>query len=209
MSLPWVRFHQAASDLIGILQDAGRVVSGTSAQRQVVSPTDVPAGTLWVESDRLLVYVAGPTWSYVCGQMQTTLAGQPLHLGASDAGLLLHVSDYGHLLRWSGTVWELAPGDPGNGFFQDFAVAPPDAAWWQACDGSPTTYLHWGVAPLDTLPFTTPSLSGSPAYRKSGAAYSGAVVITDGALTGGAGWTYAAPGTSDPSHITTPVFFRR
>lgn len=107
------------------------------------------------------------------GVLVGTLAEQPTGLGPSHAGLLYMVTDLGHECRWNGTAWEFAPGDEGNGFFRDFAVAPQMSGWWQVCDGSATTRLVVGGITLTTAAFTTPNLSD--AYRKAGA-YTGSVL---------------------------------
>jgi hypothetical protein len=71
-----------------------------------------------------------------------TLAQQPTGLTAADSGLLYQVlAPYNHTVRWSGTVWEFAPGDCGNGYLADRAFAPQEAGW-QICDGSATDYLE-------------------------------------------------------------------
>lgn len=101
-------------------------------------------------------------------------AGQPT-LGAGDVGFLGFVTDYGHWVRWTGTIWQFAPGETGNGFFRDFAIVPQEAGW-QLCDGSATDYLVVGAAALTVTAITPPNLAGAPAYRKSAAAYSGAPV---------------------------------
>lgn len=70
------------------------------------------------------------------------------------AGGIGFVSDYGHMVRWTGSVWEFAPGDPGNGYVVPFAVAPQGVGWG-LCDGSAYAYLVVGGATLTTANFTT------------------------------------------------------
>jgi hypothetical protein len=77
-------------------------------------------------------------------------------LTAGDAGALFAVSDYNHVVRWNGTIFEFGPGDPGNGFYASFAVPPALSGGWQRCDGSATTYLVVGAATLQTAAFVTP-----------------------------------------------------
>lgn len=93
-------------------------------------------------------------------------------LGTNDNGLLIEVTDYAHVLKWSGTAWGWGPGESGSGYFQDFAVAPTGTGW-HACDGSAgVAYLKAdGTTGTVTLPNTT----GSAAYRKNGAAYASAI----------------------------------
>jgi hypothetical protein len=66
-----------------------------------------------------------------------------LGLGAGDAGYVAFETAYGHLLRWTGAVWEFAPGDCGNKFFRDF-IGTPQETGWALCDGSATDYLKLG-----------------------------------------------------------------
>jgi hypothetical protein len=101
------------------------------------------------------------------------LADQPTLTG-SDAGYLAYVTDYGHLVRWTGSVWEFAPGDVGNKFLRMFFGAPQEVGW-QLCDGSATTYLVVGGATLTTAAFTTPNISVSTAFIKTIAAYTGTI----------------------------------
>jgi hypothetical protein len=125
-----------------------------------------------------------------------TRAAQPT-LGLLDEGYLGFVTDFNHFVRWTGTVWAFAAGDVGNKFFRDFAGTPQETGW-QLSDGTATTYLVVGGATLTTANFTTPNLTGTPAYRKSIAAYTGAITAA------------TAPGISGPgstgnagSHTTT------
>lgn len=92
----------------------------------------------------------------------------PTDLGTADVGLLLQVADYGHLMRWSGTVWEFAPGDSGNGYIKDCLV-PPQQEGWALCDGQGTSYLRSGNATLFATSITTPNELSTGVYHKSGA----------------------------------------
>lgn len=110
-------------------------------------------------------------------------AAQP-SLGASDEGYIAFETTYGHLLRWTGAVWEFAPGDLGNGFRRDFAIVPQEIGW-KLCDGTLTDYLTVGAAALTVTAFTPPNLSGSPAFHKSSALYTGTIeAAIGGGLTG-------------------------
>lgn len=106
------------------------------------------------------------------------VADQPT-LTASDEGFVGYVSDYGHTVRWDGTVWRFAPGDVGNAFFRSCPVAPQDSAFWGLCDGSIYNYLVLATT-LTTAAFTTPNLSGTPTYLRSGA-YTGTITANGGA----------------------------
>ena len=101
------------------------------------------------------------------------LADQPT-LAAGDSGYLAFVTDYGHLVRWTGTVWELAPGDVGNRFMRFFVGAPQDSAFWQLADGTATTFLTLGGATLTTTAFTTPNVPAGT-FIKVLAAFTGLI----------------------------------
>ena len=92
------------------------------------------------------------------------VGSQPTLTGA-DAGYLAYVTDYGHLVHWTGTVWEFAPGDVGNKFRRDFMGAPQEVGW-QLMDGSATTYLTVGAATLTTSAYTTPDWSVPDVLQK-------------------------------------------
>ena len=101
------------------------------------------------------------------------LADQPT-LGTADEGYLAFVTDYGHLVRWTGTAWEFAPGDVGNRFLRMFVGAPQDSAFWQLADGTATTFLTVGGATLTTTAFTTPNVAAGT-FFKALAAYTGTI----------------------------------
>lgn len=126
----------------------------------------------------------------------TLLAGnlidQPLNLTAADSGLEFLVLDFGHRMRWTGSVWEFAAGDCGNNFFRASPSAPQGTGW-QLCDGTVTSYLVAGAS-LTTAPFTTPNIAGNPAYLKGAAAYSGAIQAAIAAAISGS-TANASPGT--------------
>lgn len=82
-------------------------------------------------------------------------------LTQGDAGALFAVSDYNHVVRWTGSIFEFAAGDPGNGFYAAFAFAPVLTGGWQLCDGSATTYLVVGGPALQTAVFVTPVLANT------------------------------------------------
>lgn len=134
-----------------------------------------------------------------------TLAEQPTTLDASNDGLLFYVNDYGHVVRYNASLnaWEFAPGDSGSGYFADFAITP-QAPGWALCDGSTISYLVVGGAALATANITLPNLTGTPAYRKSAAAYAAAIVAAGGSTgtgTTGAGGDHdhgASTGSNNP-----------
>ena len=144
-----------------------------------------------------------------------TLVNQPTGLTLRDVGRLFMVTDYGHLVRWTGAVWQFAPGDGGNKFFRDFISAPQETGW-QLCDGTAgVTYLVVGGIALTTASLTVPNFTATPAYRRSAAAYSGPGITAAVApgLTGGG--TIAVTGasavdaTGQPARLEVLTYFRR
>lgn len=107
-----------------------------------------------------------------------TLANIPTGLNSGDAGFRYRITDYGHEVVWSGSRWDFAPGDDGNGYFQDFAITPQQNGW-ALCDGSVTDYLLMGSTIVATS-ITLPSASGY--YRKSAGAYNATLVA--GSMSG-------------------------
>lgn len=101
-----------------------------------------------------------------------TFANQPA-LTPGDAGFIYNVTDYGHRVRWTGTVWEWAPGDLGNNFFVIMSAAP-SANGWILCNGAVTDYLVVGAAALAVAPITLPNPADGTFLKKL-AAYTGAV----------------------------------
>lgn len=92
------------------------------------------------------------------GANRFLLANQPT-LGPEDAGYVGLVTDYWHLVRWTGTAWEFFPGDSGSGYIVLFGVTP-QAAGWRICDGTAALYLVVG-ATLTTASFTTPNTANT------------------------------------------------
>lgn len=141
---------------------------------------------------------------------QGTAINVPTGLGVADIGTVFYVTDYGHIVIWTGMAWEFAPGDVGNGFFRDYAIAPQEVGWY-LCNGGTTTYLVVGTT-LSTMSFTTPNLTGSPAYRKAAAAYTGTINAGSGStgagsMTGtgttGTGTTGTGTSGSESADITS------
>ena len=127
---------------------------------------------------------------------QTIAQVNALGLGSGDEGALYRLSDgFGHLVRWSGSVWEWGPGDPGNGYRQDFFITP-DATRWAPCDGNNTTYLTGiGTTTLAATTFATPNITAGT-FPASGA-YTGSVVaaVAPGVSGSTANATAAVSGT--------------
>jgi LAGLIDADG DNA endonuclease family len=109
------------------------------------APGNYPVGTLFVISDRnnltyqVQTVSSANTWVYYEGTYFVTQSAisaikgyNATALGVNDTGLLISVTDYAHVLKWSGTAWGWGPGESGSGYFSDFAVAPTGSGW-QAC----------------------------------------------------------------------------
>jgi hypothetical protein len=100
-----------------------------------------------------------PSVSAAFGSATATLATMPT-LTAAQAGTVVAVVDFGHFVVWTGSVWQFAPGDAGNAYYVQFAVAPT-APGWHAADGSATSYLTVGGATLTATPFVTAIIAGA------------------------------------------------
>lgn len=167
---------------------------GTAADRAALDMAKVQDGTLFWETDTGLVYQAQKNaagtllaWVYFSGTYQRTqsqLTALAATLGANDADLPVEVTDYRHILRWTGTAWECAAGEVLGGFIQGFAVDPDPTTGWQYCDGTATTYLKKDGT---TGNFTTPDLTSAAnkaAYLKLGTPVAGPTAATAPAFTG-------------------------
>lgn len=150
---------------------------GTAAERIAAKTGGLIDGSFWIETDTGLVYQWHSTaWAYVsgtCRRTQAQLATLAGALGTNDAGLLVEVTDYRHVLRWTGTGWSWGPGEDGRHDIVALPVDPDDAIGWQLCDGSTVAYLKGDGT---TGNFTTPDLTSAAnkaAYLKLGDAVSG------------------------------------
>lgn len=76
---------------------------------------------------------AAPNLVYSTQANLATLAGT---LGTVNAGLLVWVTDYAHMLQWDGAAFQRGPGDTEHSdTFHDFGAAPTDTGW-HICDGT-------------------------------------------------------------------------
>lgn len=81
--------------------------------------------------------------SAITGQIsEVTAAGLPTNLGLAAAGSQYYVTDYAHLLLWTGTAWAWAPAELGSGFVVNFLQATPPGVGWHLCDGSKVSMLQ-------------------------------------------------------------------
>lgn len=184
----------------------GSILSGTHGARPAT--TNYPVNAEYLETDRNALYrnVAG-TWTLsrtaILSCTQATLPGS---LGSGDAGLLVWVTDYCHMLEWNGTGWQWGPGEAGNGWIEGFYLAP-NANGWAQCNGATVNYLK---SDGTTGSIALPNLMATPAYPQLGAAYVGinpAVAPTAanngfGALVDGTNTTYDVAGRIHTHAIT-------
>ena len=138
------------------------------------SPVNPPANTL---PGTFQPVTAQPVYTQAT---QANLAALAATLGASNAGLLVWVTDYNHVLTWTGTGYAWGPGDNGSNYFVGMATAPT-ANGWHVCDGSFVNYLKSdGTLGGATLPNT----ASSAAYMKFGSAYTTIQVADAPVFTG-------------------------
>lgn len=116
-------------------------------------------------------------WTYFSGQVartQTNLSALAGLLGAADTGLLVDVTDFAHILKWTGTVWAYAdPTDPA-GRIEAFLVDPSPTTGWHLCDG--TANVPYLLATGATSTQSLPNLTSTPAYLKFGTPASATLV---------------------------------
>lgn len=105
-------------------------------------------------------------------------------------GTLVEVTDYAHVLRWTGTAWQWGPGENGSGMLVPFAVAPTGSGW-HLCDGTAGVSYLKADGTLGTV--TLPNTAGSAAYLKLGPAYS--ATITAAAVP-----TITSPTVTNPAN---------
>ena len=85
---------------------------------------------------RTLLYLLRGTEQLVQADLATFAAS----LDQQDAGILAALTDFNHVLQWTGTGWRFAPGDSGSGYITTFLFAPLTTGW-HLCDGTTVTYL--------------------------------------------------------------------
>lgn len=129
----WTKFFQSLPFSIKVQQ----LVKGTHSVKTALPASQYADGSLFYETDRKLWYAAvGNSWNYLTGYLQVPQSALPTDLGASDTGLLAYVTDFAHVLMWTGTGWVWGPGDPGSDMVLAFVTGPDPITGWQACDGS-------------------------------------------------------------------------
>lgn len=183
-------------------QGNGQILEDTHANRLTLyPPTNYPVGTVFFETDRLIVYVVYSSsgslvWKYVAGEYYDTFAARPTDLTTNDIGYLYIPTEHLHWCRWSGSAWKIL--DDNSGTFIDSARAL--GTGWQLCDGTATSYLTISGADLAQTAFTTPdeNSGASGVYHKSIAAYTGTInAATAGTLSGSTANTTATNQNAD------------
>lgn len=173
ISFPWSAWLNLLRNTLSV----GGVpnLTGTRADRVAISAANYPPGTLFYETDSTLFYIVeGSNWVYSSGtyqQTQAELAALIAALGTNDSEMLIEVTDYGHVLRWTGTALDWGPNDLGSAYFQDFGAAPTKTGW-HACDGTTVNYLK-ADGTLGSL--LLPNSIATASYRKLGSIYSAAI----------------------------------
>ena len=141
-----------------------------------------------LDIDARIVALVNGKEPIILQKTQSQLAALASSLTAKQKGQLVEVTDYAHLLEWSGTAFIWAPGDAESDWFV-FTGGSTRGTGWHACDGSTVSYLK----PDGTLGSRVlPNTAGSAAYAKAASAYSAA--ITSAAVP-----TISAPTISTPS----------
>lgn len=83
-------------------------------------------------------------------QVSATQDSLPTDFTSVDSGLLVAISDYGHLLEWSGSAFVWAVGEAGSGYVALF-VNPPTQKGWHLCDGSTVKQLQQDGSLIDVV----------------------------------------------------------
>lgn len=206
---------------------SGFVLQDTHAARLSSYPaTNYAIGTLFFETDRTVIYINQGTpgssnWVFCEGVCYTVQSAIPNDLGTNDIGFLNSVTDYGHMLEWTGTAWQWGPGEPGSGMLQLFDVDPTGPGW-HLYDGSLVSFLKKdGTLGTVTLPNlsgaspiqvylktgatnTTPNAPVLPTLTTSGLSFTG----TAGAVTGTASTPlfFGNPATPTVASVSSPTF---
>lgn len=133
VSREWLQFFFG----IALAKNVPTFLANTHANRAQIPAQNYANGTLLFETDRGVVYIAvNGSWYYFAGTMQVTQSALPVDLALSDINFLAEVTDYAHLLMWTGKAWTWASAEPGSDFIVLFLNGPNPQTGWQLCDGS-------------------------------------------------------------------------
>lgn len=178
--------------LVGPLNAAGPIRFGLFTTRGAPISR---SGELFIATDHNYVgwLSTGTAWIPVFGRNRATQSGISAisaMLTSNDANYRLEVTDFVHVLRWSGSAWAFAPEDDGSNYYRMADEAPTNGLW-QACDGSTVSYLKadgtTGSKSLDDL--------STSAYLKGG--------TTAAAVAAASGFTDDDPTTRHTHTFTT------
>lgn len=145
------------------------ILVGTHLNRLTTYPaTGQAVGTMFWEYDRTLLYVVtdafGPKqWRYVSGIYKTSQSALPNDFSSGDVGAQVEVTDYAHILEWTGAAFRFFGNDT-SGYIQMWPAAPDPLTGWQLCNGTATHRL----AKDGTLVSVTVPNYTTPAYAKLG-----------------------------------------
>jgi hypothetical protein len=198
-----------------------RVIQTAWADRAKYAAGTYREGSLLAITDHPLLFVSkAQAWAYKAGHFRDTLANIPTAaLGTADAGLLYDVTDYDHILRWSGSAWGWGTGNPSPSGIYGLFESAPTTNGWQLCNGSTVARLNAdGTTTNVSVPdVTTPryligALSASAVAAASGStgAPSGTTEVQSGsgATVASSGHTHG-PGTIALDRKEGILYYRR
>lgn len=164
------------------------VISDTRPNRANYPASNYPDGTIYIETDSTLYYYAlTGSWLYLGGtyrRLQSQLAALAAGLTADDRNLLAGVTDFNHVLRWTGSAWGFAPGDSGSAYLTLFEVDP--GTGWHLYDGATVDYL---LSDGTTASAVLPNLAGTAAFLEAGGTNSGPTAAVAPGISGSTGST--------------------
>lgn len=173
MSKPWWIPLRKLFDAFNALGSISLLTVG--AMVKVTGPGAI--GEAWFKDTQVATLVRA---------VQANLAALAATLGATQAGLMVEVTDFRHILQWTGSAWKWGPGEDGRHDIVGLPVDPDDTTGWQLCDGSTVAYLKGDGT---TSNYTTPDLvsaANKAAYLKLGTPVSGPNAATAPTFAGGA-----------------------
>lgn len=156
MNWPWIKNAQQTQQAVNA---SPNFATGTHAERLATDASTYPDGTLFVETDRSSTYVVyNSAWQFYFGLFDCLQANLPTDLSTEDGGFLAFITDYLHLLQWTGSAWRWGPGESGSGEVSAFLANP--GTGWALCNGSTVDQMNPdGTITAVALPdYSTPAL---------------------------------------------------
>lgn len=178
----------------------GTLSFGTHGDRLALPTSGLKAGTGYVETDRLALYLwTGFGWLLVVNNyaLGDVIANLPADLTAGDTGYLFFATDFDRLYEWTGSAWQDAAGQPSREqvvFFNTTTVP----VGWALCDGATVT-ISLPDGTVDAT-YVTPDLLSTNAFVRANA--------TPGGTGGSATAVTSAPSNPDsggPSPSATDI----